>query len=333
MESKKYSINQRRLRMSAAVRELAAGFTLHERQFIQPLFIGQGATEATPIDTLNESFTDSETSIITRIEADMASGINKFLLFPVLKFKQKVPNDFEFICKVVRAIKKRFADSAWIAADLCLCAYTTHGHCGILNAEETEVLNDPSVTTLAKYATALAQAGVDCVAPSDMMDGRVAAIRQALNNSGHDKVVIMSYSAKFSSQFYGPFRDACSSSPSNTPHLKNRKTYQASPFNPNDVIKSTYRDINEGADIVMVKPAVTYMDIISRLHQDGLDVPLAAYHVSGEYQSIELLAQNNLIERAQAHIEVWASLKRAGADIIISYAARHAREWINKIEY
>ncbi|MBU3714908.1 MAG: porphobilinogen synthase, partial [Ferruginibacter sp.] len=123
------------------------------------------------------------------------------------------------------------------------------------------------------------------------------------------------------------------STPTNTPHLKNRKTYQASPFNANDVLKSTHRDIGEGADIVMVKPAVAYMDVISRLHRSGLDVPLAAYHVSGEYQSVELLAMNNLIDRIQAHTEVWASLKRAGADIIISYAARHAREWISKIEY
>ena len=165
-----------------------------------------------------------------------------------------------------------------------------------------------------------------------MMDGRIGAIRDILNEHQLDDVSIMSYSAKFSSQFYGPFRDACKSTPGNNNKLHDRKTYQASPFNKNDALLSTLRDIEEGADIVMVKPALPYLDIIHEL-SETIQLPLAAYHVSGEYQSIELLAQNNIIERDKAHLEIWTALKRAGANIIISYAARHAKEWIEKIEY
>jgi porphobilinogen synthase len=185
---------------------------------------------------------------------------------------------------------------------------------------------------LADYALQLAKAGADCIAPSDMMDSRIAAIRNKLNANGFDDVSIMSYSAKFSSQFYGPFRDACKSTPGNNCLIHDRKTYQISAFNADDAIQSTLRDIEEGADIVMVKPAVPYLDIIYQLKQT-IKNPIAAYHVSGEYQSIELLARNNHIERSKAHVEIWTSLKRAGANIIISYAARNAKQWIEQIEY
>jgi porphobilinogen synthase len=240
--------------------------------------------------------------------------------------------DYSFVLNALQQIKKTFGNSIWVAADICLCAYTAHGHCGILNAAGDKVLNNESVHELASYALQLAQAGADCIAPSDMMDGRIGAIRKTLDNNGLDEVSIMSYAAKFSSQFYGPFRDACKSTPGNNIKLSNRKTYQASSFNKNDVVASTIRDIAEGADIVMVKPALPYLDIIHEL-STTVKVPLAAYHVSGEYQSIELLAQQNIIERDKAHIEIWTALKRGGANIIISYAARHAKEWIERVEY
>ena len=185
---------------------------------------------------------------------------------------------------------------------------------------------------LADYALALAKAGADCIAPSDMMDGRIAAIRKKLDENGYDQIAILSYSAKFSSQFYGPFRDACKSSPGNNLVLKDRKTYQFSANNAQDGLLSTIRDIEEGADLVMVKPALPYLDMIQTIKQET-KYPLVAYHVSGEYQAIELLAEKQLVDRSKAHIEVWTSLKRAGADAIISYAARHAKQWLAQLEY
>lgn len=327
-----YHNNQRRLRSSTHIRELAATVQLNHKQFIQPLFIDESIPAQTPISTLNEINSDTIESAIQQIEADLKKGISKFLLFPVPAKKAENNFDYSFATTAISQIKKTFGNSVWIAADVCLCSYTSHGHCGILNSEKDKVLNDASVKELANYALQLAQAGADCIAPSDMMDGRIDAIRAILNENGFDDVSIMSYSAKFSSQFYGPFRDACKSSPAGNIKITNRKTYQASAFNKKDAVASTIRDINEGADMVMVKPALPYLDVIQDLSLQ-INLPLAAYHVSGEYQSIELLAQNNIIERDKAHIEIWTALKRGGADIIISYAARHAKEWIEKLEY
>jgi porphobilinogen synthase len=324
--------NHRKIRSSTHVRELAAEVLLNHKQFIQPLFIDEAITAQTPIATLNEINSDTLTSALLQIEADVKSGINKFLLFPVALKKSENNFDFSFAVNSIKEIKKVFGNSIWIAADVCLCTYTTHGHCGILNEQGNKVVNNKSVMELANYALLLAQAGADCIAPSDMMDGRIAAIRNKLNENGFDEVCIMSYSAKFSSQFYGPFRDACKSTPNLDCNIQNRKTYQVSPFNKKDAIQSTLRDITEGADIVMVKPALPYLDIIKEL-SGKVAVPLAAYHVSGEYQSIELLAQQNIIERDKAHIEIWTALKRGGANIIISYAARHAKKWIEHMEY
>jgi porphobilinogen synthase len=314
------------------VRELAATVQLQHKQFIQPLFLDEGILQQTPIKSLHEINADTLSSLLKQIEADLQNGISKFLLFPVPAKKAENNFDYSFVTNALQQIKKTFGNTVWVAADLCLCTYTTHGHCGILNKAKDALLNDASVKELANYALQLAQAGADCIAPSDMMDGRIGAIRNILNDNGLDEVSIMSYSAKFSSQFYGPFRDACKSIPGNNCNIQNRKSYQASSFNKNDAILSTLRDIDEGADILMVKPALPYLDVIHELSTKILH-PLAAYHVSGEYQSIELLAKNNIIERDKAHIEIWTALKRGGASIIISYAARHAKEWIEKIEF
>ena len=324
--------NRRRIRANVHIRELAATVQLHHKDFIQPLFLDEGISVQTPIPTLNEINSDTLESLLLQIENDLQKGISKFLLFPVPSKKTTTGFDYSFAVNGITAIKKKFGGSVWIAADLCLCAYTSHGHCGILNAAGDKVLNDESVKELAAYALQLAKAGADCIAPSDMMDGRISAIRNILDAHALDEVSIMSYSAKFSSQFYGPFRDACKSTPGANCNLQNRKTYQASPYNKNDAVLSTLRDIEEGADIVMVKPALPYLDIIYAL-SNTVKIPLAAYHVSGEYQGIELLAKNNIIERDKAHVEVWTALQRGGAGIIISYAARHAKEWIEKITY
>jgi porphobilinogen synthase len=327
MENIFYPASQRRLRTDQHIRELTASVRLSHKGFIQPLFVDEALTEPREVNGLHGVSVDTGDSILQVIANDLKNGISKFLLFPVPAEKREKDFDFGFAVGLVKKIRKEFGEDVWISSDLCLCSYTNHGHCGILNNDHSVLLNSQTVEVLAKYAALLAGAGADCIAPSDMMDGRIGAIRTTLDAMGFDQVSIMSYAAKFSSQFYGPFRDACHSAP-NTQGLQNRKTYQISPFNINDAIASALRDEQEGADILMVKPASLYVDVIAKLKQKTLK-PVAAYHVSGEYAAIESLAKQGLLSRDAAHIEVWAALQRSGADIIISYASRHAREWIS----
>lgn len=323
---------RRRIRANVHIRELAGAVQLSHKEFIQPLFVDESLDRRTAIASLHEVHTDTPETLVQQIEADMQHGIRKFLLFPVPARRTDRDFDHGFILSVIRQVRQRFGTDVWIAADLCLCVYTTHGHCGSLDATKSTVLHHDTVALLSDYAVQLARAGADCVAPSGMMDGSVAGIRDALDRHGYGDTAIMSYSAKFSSQFYGPFRDACESEPDQGLPLRDRKTYQISPFNAGDALLSTLRDIDDGADMVMVKPALPYLDIITKLKQQ-VHHPIAAYHVSGEYQSLELLAQQGLVDRRLAHTEVWTALKRGGADTIISYAARHAKEWIEAIEH
>jgi len=285
--------------------------------------------DARMLENMPGVFADSAYTLLKQMEDDLAAGVSKFLLFPVPAKKQAEPSDFSFATGVIQQIKTHFGNDVWVAADCCLCSYTTHGHCGVLDQNENKINNQSSVDILSKYALQLGQAGASCIAPSDMMDGRIAAIRNSLDDHGLDEVGIMSYSAKFSSQLYGPFRDACHSSPADG-MIKDRKSYQLSPSNPEDAILSSIRDAEEGADILMVKPAGWYTDIILRIKEQVIQ-PLAAYHVSGEYAAIECLAEKGIVNREAAHLELWTALKRAGADIIISYASREAREWIKKV--
>ncbi len=324
-------LTQRRIRTSSQIRELTASVKLSHKSFIQPLFVDEALAIPREINGLNSVLVDTMDSVLQTIEDDVSNGITKFLLFPIPALKAERDFDFQFVISIVKKIKQQFGESVWIAVDVCLCSYTTHGHCGILNETHSKLINHKTVEVLRKYAAQLAIGGADCIAPSDMMDGRIAAIRTHLDALGFDEVSIMSYAAKFSSQFYGPFRDACHSAP-NTNGLKNRKSYQISPFNSNDAIASALRDEKEGADILMVKPAALYTDIIYKLKQQTLK-PIAAYHVSGEYAAIESLAAQGLLQREDAHLEVWAALQRSGADIIISYAARNAKQWIESINY
>jgi porphobilinogen synthase len=329
MEKIFYPLTQRRLRADTHIRELTASVNLNYKQFIQPLFVDEALTTTRPVNGLPGVDVDTADAVLFSIEKNLQAGISKFLLFPVPANKTATAFNFSFAASVIKKIKEQFGADVWIAADLCLCSYTTHGHCGILNDDHSKLINNRTVEVLGRYAAQLAVAGADCIAPSDMMDGRIAAIRNTLDALDKEEVSIMSYAAKFSSQFYGPFRDACHSAPS-TNGLQNRKSYQISPFNTNDAIASALRDEKEGADVLMVKPAALYTDVIAQLKQQTLK-PLAAYHVSGEYAAIELLAQQNLLNREAAHLEVWAALKRAGTDIIISYAAKHAKKWIENI--
>lgn len=327
METNFWPLTQRRLRADTHIRELTASVKLNHKSFIQPLFVDEAVSSPRKVNGLNDVQVETADSILYSIEQDISNGISKFLLFPVPGTKKDKEFDFSFAGNVISRVKENFGKEVWLAADVCLCSYTTHGHCGILNQDHTQLLNSKTVEVLGHYASLLANAGADCIAPSDMMDGRIGAIRNKLDALGFEQVSIMSYAAKFSSQFYGPFRDACHSAP-NTNGLQNRKTYQLSPFNINDALASAVRDEKEGADILMVKPATLYTDVIAKLKQQTLK-SIAAYHVSGEYAAIEALAEKGLLDREAAHVEVWAALQRSGADIIISYAARNAKNWIN----
>jgi porphobilinogen synthase len=316
------------MRVSPQIRELSASVSLNHRQFLQPVFVDESLHGPRDLPNLNGVQAHTPDSLLRTVEDSVRQGISKFLLFPVPSAKQDIPTDFSFSLAVLDQLRRNFGDEIWLVADCCLCAYTANGHCGLTDATGGRIDNDRSVSLLTDYGLAMAQAGAHCIAPSDMMDGRIASIRKGLDENGLDQVSIMSYSAKFSSQWYGPFRDACHSSPASG-LLRDRKTYQLSPANPEDAILSSVRDAEEGADMLMVKPAGWYGDILLRIREQ-VSVPVAAYHVSGEYAALELMAQAGLVDRAAAHLELWTALRRAGADIIISYAAREAKAWIEQ---
>jgi porphobilinogen synthase len=317
-------MNLRRLRANTHIRDLVAEITVGQNDLIQPIFVDETLSEREPVKNMSGVFSDTEGSILHQIENDLKAGVTKFLLFPVPKDRFETNFRFDFAQNVVANIKKEFGDALWLANDVCLCSYTTHGHCGVLSGGGDRMLNAETVKILADYSLGLAQAGADCIAPSDMTDGRIGAIRQILDKNGLDTTSIMSYSSKFASNFYGPFRDVCKSSPTGT-RLKNRKTYQIDYRNGGDAIRSSIRDAAEGADFLMVKPGLPYLDIVTKLSQK-MDLPIIVYHVSGEYAAIDLLAQNDLIDKMAAHLEIWTACKRAGATGIITYAARSFNE-------
>ena len=308
------------------MRGLCSDVRLHTQGFIQPLFVDQSLTSPRPAAGLTGVRIDTLESVLETVALDLAAGVEKFLIFPVPSKSSSDDFDFSFGSSIISGLRSAFGESVWLAADLCLCSYTLHGHCGILNEDGSRLMNAETVRVLADYASVLAHAGVDCIAPSDMTDGRVASIRRRLDAEGYDHVSIMSYAAKFASQFYGPFRDACHSAPVGA-GLRDRRTYQISPLHGGDAVDTALRDLSEGADILMVKPAALYTDIIASIRRETL-APIAAYHVSGEYAALEGLVREGLADRATAHLEVWTALQRSGAGIIISYAARHAKAWI-----
>jgi len=253
-------------------------------------------------------------------EAAAEAGVGGVLLFGIPDHKDAVGseawNDGGAVQQAVRALKRELPELVTIT-DVCLCEYTDHGHCGIVEGDE--ITNDPSVEQLVRAAVSHAAAGADVVAPSDMMDGRVGAIRQALDDRGFENVAIMSYAAKYCSAFYGPFRDAADSAPK----FGDRRSHQMDPANALEALREVEQDIEEGADIVMVKPAVPYLDVITRV-KDMFGYPTAAYHVSGEYSMIKAAARNGWIDERRAMLETLTAIRRAGADIIITYYAREA---------
>jgi len=321
----------RRLRRTAALRDLCAETRVSAASLIQPHFVlGDSSTEQ-PIDSLPGISRMGIEPLLRRVEADRELGIRNLLLFGVTQNKDPEGRSGEDPAspahQAVAAIKQSFGDDITVMADVCLCTYTDHGHCGLL--EDGQVANDPSLMRLAAQAVTLAEAGADVVAPSDMMDGRVQAIRTALDVGRFTNCAIMSYAAKYASNFYGPFREAADSAPKDA-GPKDRKSYQMDFRNRDEAVREALLDQDEGADMLMVKPALAYLDVIADVAA-AVDRPVAAYLVSGEYAALELLAREGLADRGALVREHFTAVRRAGADILITYHARAALEhrWLD----
>ncbi len=308
----------RRLRTSEALRAMVRETRLSPDMFILPLFVCEGEGVRREVTSMPGVFNLSVDEAVKETAAAVADGVRSVLLFGLPDHKDDVGSaayDSEApVQSAIRAIKREVPDSL-VITDVCLCEYTDHGHCGII--VDGEITNDPSVEQLVRAAVSHASAGADIVAPSDMMDGRVGAIREALDDRGFENVAIMSYAAKYCSAFYGPFRDAAASAPK----FGDRRSHQMDPGNAREALREVEQDIQEGADIVMVKPALPYLDVIRRV-KDSFGYPTAAYQVSGEYSMIKAAAQNGWIDERRAMFETLTAIKRAGADMIISYYAR-----------
>lgn len=311
----------RRTRVNRHLAALSREFRPHREQLIQPLFVVDGLRQREPVPGLENVYRDTADSLASQVDADLASGIDKFLLFGVPGEKRDRDFDYGFTAMQIASLKRRFGTDIWLATDVCLCSYTRHGHCGLLNETGDAVDNAASVEELARAAAAFAQAGSDCVAPSDMMDGRVAAIRAALDEQGDEAVAIMSYSAKFASSFYGPFRTAADSAPAPGVRLADRCSYQLDPARRDDALRCAERDRNEGADILMLKPGLPYLDLLPELVRRN-PLPWAIYQTSGEQAGLDAAAVQGLLDAERAQLETWTACLRAGARMIISYAAR-----------
>lgn len=329
LKLKNHGLGLRRLRQNSAVRDLTREIRVSPAQLIQPYFVVDGIKSKESIPGLTGVYRDTPQTLLHQVEADLEKGSSKALIFGVPAEKRTHDFDPSFTANQIMALKKRFGKDLFVAVDVCLCSYTAHGHCGILNPEGDHVDNGKTVAELAKVALAYAAAGADCVAPSDMMDSRVAGIREVLDQHGLERTLIMSYSAKFHSKFYGPFRLAADSAPKpgSVSLLTDRATYQIDPGRPSDGLESSLRDAEEGADILMVKPGLPYLDVLASLTKT-IKKPWAVYEVSGEFAAIELMAQQGLINGPAAHVEAWTSFIRAGASMIITYGARSAKEWL-----
>lgn len=308
----------RRLRNNSAIRDMVREVTISTDDFIYPLFVVEGEGVKEEISSMKGNYRFSVDLLIKEVEELLDLGIKSVLLFGIPDNKDEVGTgayaEDGIIQKAVIAIKKHCPDM-YVITDLCMCEYTCHGHCGILD-ENNYVDNDKTLEYLGKIAISHAKAGADMIAPSDMMDGRVSYIRQSLDKEGFVNIPIMSYSAKYSSSYYGPFRDAAESAPS----FGDRKTYQMDPANRREALREIEYDIDEGADLIIVKPALAYLDII-REARDNFNVPIVAYNVSGEYSMLKLAVENNILSE-DVFLETLISIKRAGADMIITYFAK-----------
>ena len=313
----------RRLRSNPITRDMMRETTVSAANLIMPLFAVSGTNVKNPIPSMPGQYQMSIDLIVEKCKHLNSLGIKSVLLFGIPDHKDETgecaAHDHAIIPETIRSIKAQVPEM-YVIADVCNCEYTTHGHCGTL--VNGDVDNDSTLETLAKQCVAFAKAGVDMVAPSDMMDGRVGRIRKALDDNGFTNLPIMAYSAKYASAFYGPFRDAAESAPK----FGDRKTYQMDPANSNEAMREIALDIEEGADIVMVKPALPYLDIVRRT-KDTFNMPICAYNVSGEYSMVKAAAANGWIDEKRIVSEILLSIRRAGADMIITYHAEEAATW------
>ncbi len=314
----------RRLRRTEAIRQMVRETRLDPATFVLPLFVTGGREVKNSIPSMPGVFQLSVDNVLAEVEELRNLGLPAVLLFGIPASKDALassafdPN--EAVQAAASAIKEEFPEIV-VITDVCMCEYTDHGHCGIV--KDGEIVNDLTLDILAKIALSHAHAGADIVAPSDMMDGRVAAIRRALDREGYHNVAIMSYAAKYCSAFYGPFRDAAGS----TPSFGDRRSYQMDPANGREALKEIRQDIIEGADIVMVKPALSYLDVI-RAVKEITCCPVAAYNVSGEFSMVKAAAANGWLDERSIVLEMLLSMKRAGADMVITYHAKDAARWL-----
>jgi len=318
------SYRMRRLRRTPAIRDIMRETKLTIDDLVYPLFVIAGENIKNPISSMPGVFQLSIGNVLPEVREAVRLGIKAVLLFGIPAHKDSAATgayDPEGVVQMaVRAIKDEFPELV-VVTDVCLCEYTDHGHCGVV--QEGEVLNDVTLELLAKMAVTHAESGADIVAPSDMMDGHVAAIRNALDDEGLTDTILMSYSSKFASAFYGPFREAAESAPA----FGDRKTYQMDPANLEEAVRESLLDIEEGADMIMVKPAIPFLDVIHAVKQET-KFPLAAYNVSGEYAMIKAAAANGWLDEQRAVLEAITGIKRAGADLIITYHAKDLAGWI-----
>ncbi|UCG79049.1 MAG: porphobilinogen synthase [Nitrospirota bacterium] len=310
----------RRLRNNEVIRRMVRETSVTADDLIYPLFVTFGKKTKKEITSMPNCYQESVDEIVKSAKEVHSLGIPAVILFGIPESKDETGSegyaDNGVVQQAIKAIKDTVPD-LYVITDVCMCEYTSHGHCGVV--KDGNVLNDPTLELLVKEAVSHAKAGADMVAPSDMMDGRVGAIREALDDEGYEMLPIMSYAAKYASAFYGPFREAAES----TPEFGDRRSYQMDPPNRREAIKEVELDIEEGADIVMVKPALSYLDIISDV-KDAFDLPVAAYNVSGEYSLVHAAAKMGWIDYDKVMMEVLVSIKRAGADLILTYFAKDA---------
>jgi len=311
----------RRLRGQPWAREMVRETRLHKSMLIEPFFVGEGKGKREPVKSMPGVLQLSVDTLIEECALSQKLGIGSVILFGVPGKKDPVGSEGYaedgIIARAIRSLKKALPDLC-VIADVCLCEYTDHGHCGVVE-KNGRLLNDPTLELLSKEGLVYAQAGADMVAPSAMADGQVRAIRQALDASGLETVPILSYAAKYASAFYGPFREAAQSAP----QFGDRRSYQMDPANAREALREVELDIEEGADLVMVKPALSYLDVLRRVAERS-PVPVAAYNVSGEYSMVKAAAERGWIDGDRTLMEILTSIRRAGADVIITYHAREA---------
>ena len=317
----------RRLRYNKILRNMIKDTYIHSSDLIYPIFVTEGTNIKEPIESMPGQFRHSIDRTILLCEELLSNNIKSIILFGIVKEKDDTGkiscSSKSIVPKTITSLKNKFKGELYIIADVCNCEYTKHGHCGTII--ENDVDNDSTLLTLAEQSLVLVKSGADALAPSDMMDGRVGSIREVLDKNKFEKIPIFPYSVKYSSAFYGPFRDAANSSPS----FGNRKTYQMNFKNSDEAINEVRLDLNEGADVIIIKPAMAYLDIIYKI-KEKFNIPIIAYNVSGEYSMVKSASENNFINEMEIVLEILHSIKRAGANAIISYHALEVAKFLKE---